>query len=149
MAPRAALSCMALGWLPLAASIDNGRGITPPRGWRSWDGSPPLPPPTLISCSALRLLWGAAFENSVNQTLQTSQVDALVDRSRAVDGTPTSLLDLGYNRIVRPHPTPTPQQGGLRRTLAGRAGAGRRVAGLRQGGQPQLPQRRRQAPHPP
>ena len=53
------------------------------------------------------MLWGAAFENSVNQTLQMSQVDALVDRSRAVDGTPTSLLDLGYNRIVRPHPTPS------------------------------------------
>jgi len=28
-----------------------------------------------------------------------SQVDALVDRGRAVDGKRTSLLDLGYNRI--------------------------------------------------
>ena len=26
-------------------------------------------------------------------------MDALVDRSRTVDGKPTSLLDLGYNRI--------------------------------------------------
>ncbi len=40
-----------------------------------------------------------AFENSVNQTLQMRQVDMLVDRSRSVDGTATSLLDLGYNRI--------------------------------------------------
>jgi alpha-galactosidase len=60
-----------------ASALDNGRGITPPRGWRSWD----------------------AFENSVNQTLQMRQVDMLVDRSRSVDGAATSLLDLGYNRI--------------------------------------------------
>jgi alpha-galactosidase len=60
-----------------AIALDNGRGIVPPRGWRSWD----------------------AFENSVNQTLQMEQVDRLVDRGRTVDGEPTSLLDLGYNRI--------------------------------------------------
>ena len=58
-------------------AIDNGRGLTPPRGWRSWD----------------------AFMNSVNQTLQQKQVDALVDKSRPVDGKLTSLLELGYNRI--------------------------------------------------
>ena len=31
--------------------------------------------------------------------VQERMVDALVDRSRKVDGEPTSLLDLGYNRI--------------------------------------------------
>jgi hypothetical protein len=37
--------------------------------------------------------------NSVNQTLQQNQVDALVSRGRRVDGNSTSLRDLGYNRI--------------------------------------------------
>jgi alpha-galactosidase len=64
---------LALGIL----GLDNGLGVTPPRGWRSWD----------------------AFENSINQTKQQSQVDALVSRSRNVDGKLTSLADLGYNRI--------------------------------------------------
>ena len=72
------------------------------------------PPPSSLLLSTAAALWGAAFENSVNQTLQMSQVDALVDRSRAVDGTPTSLLDLGYNRIVRPPPHPTPPISGRR-----------------------------------
>lgn len=64
----------------LAGAASNMPGAPPRvvlRGWRSWD----------------------AFENSVNQTLQQSQVDALVDRSKPVDGAPTSLFDLGYNRI--------------------------------------------------
>ena len=56
----AALSCLLLGWSPPAASIDNGRGITPPRGWRSWDGSRRSHPPHPHHPSAQRccLLWG-------------------------------------------------------------------------------------------
>ena len=72
----AAAGC-AIMLLAPASALDNGMGMTPPRGWRSWD----------------------AFENSVNQTLQQNQVDAMVDRSRTVDGKITSLLELGYNRI--------------------------------------------------
>ena len=59
-------------------SIDNGLGITPPRGWRSWD----------------------AFLNSATQAKQELQVDALVKRHDTTgNGPQKSLLDLGYNRI--------------------------------------------------
>ncbi|GMH85976.1 hypothetical protein TrST_g9964 [Triparma strigata] len=53
---------------------DNGLALTPPMGWRSWN------------------LYGA----DVNQDLMISIMDAMVDRSRTVDGQPTSLCDLGY-----------------------------------------------------
>ena len=56
------------------SAIDNGKGITPPMGWRSWN------------------LFGA----NVNQALLQTQMDAIVSRARTVDGTPTSLKDLGY-----------------------------------------------------
>lgn len=59
------------------AAIDNGRGRTPPMGWRSWN----------------------LFGSNVNQTLMESVMDAMVDRSRLVDGEPTSLLDLGYSDV--------------------------------------------------
>ena len=49
----AILAAVALTGAPRALhALDNGRGITPPRGWRSWD----------------------AFENSVTQALQQEQV---------------------------------------------------------------------------
>jgi alpha-galactosidase len=54
--------------------IDNGLGLTPPRGWRSWN----------------------CFASGITQERMLQQVDALVNRSRLVDGNPTSLLDLGY-----------------------------------------------------
>lgn len=59
---------------PIASAIDNGLGITPPRGWRSWN----------------------QFGTGIHQALIIKQYEALVDRSRNVDGVPTSLLDLGY-----------------------------------------------------
>ena len=55
--------------------ISNGLGITPPRGWRSWN----------------------QFDTNIHQDLIEAQYLALVDRSRKVDGVPTSLLDLGYS----------------------------------------------------
>lgn len=94
---RAVLVAALLG--PTAA-LDNGKGITPPRGWRSWDGAhrPLAGPAKFVPAAETHSFHpsraAAAFENSVNQTLQTSQVDALVDRSRTVDGKTTSLLDL-------------------------------------------------------
>ena len=48
--------------------------ITPPMGWRSWN------------------LYGA----DVSQELIESIMEGMVDRSRIVDGNPTSLCDLGY-----------------------------------------------------
>jgi alpha-galactosidase len=60
--------------VPLVFAADNGRAITPPLGWRSWN------------------LFGA----DVNQSLITSIMDGMVSRKRMVDGVPTSLCDLGY-----------------------------------------------------
>eukprot|EP01052_Picozoa_sp_SAG31_P016488 SAG31_NODE_1094_length_9945_cov_3.834349_8_plen_336_part_00 len=57
-----------------AAAIENGIGLKPPRGWRSWN----------------------QFDTNIHQDLIEAQYEALVDRSRQVDGVPTSLLDLGY-----------------------------------------------------
>lgn len=55
-------------------AIDNGKGVTPPMGWRSWN------------------LYGA----NVNQQLIEKIMDGMVTKSRMVDGVPTSLCDLGY-----------------------------------------------------
>ena len=54
--------------------IDNGRGVTPPLGWRSWN------------------LYGP----NVNQQLMEKIMDGMVTRNRTVDGVPTSLCDLCY-----------------------------------------------------
>jgi len=56
---------------------DNGFAKLPPMGWRSWN----------------------YFHGNVDQKVIESQVDALVDRSRTVNGEKKSLLDLGYNSI--------------------------------------------------
>lgn len=53
---------------------DNGLGISPPLGWRSWN------------------LYGA----NVNQSLIQSIMKGMVSRKRTVNGVPTSLCDLGY-----------------------------------------------------
>jgi len=61
--------------LPVCAlAIDNGLGLTPPMGWRSWN------------------LYGA----NVNQTLLEKIMDGMVSKKRMVDGVPMSLCDLGY-----------------------------------------------------
>jgi len=67
------------GLLALAVSmptvaIDNGLGLTPPMGWRSWN------------------LYGG----DVNQRLMQGIMDGMVSKARMVDGVPTSLCDLGY-----------------------------------------------------
>jgi hypothetical protein len=59
------------------AGLDDGLALTPPLGWRSYN----------------------AFGGNVNQPLMEAMMDAMVDRSRLVDGTPTSLADLGYTRV--------------------------------------------------
>ena len=56
------------------AAIDNGLGVTPPRGWRSWN----------------------QLGTNIHQAIIESQYAALASRSRMVDGVATSLLDLGY-----------------------------------------------------
>jgi alpha-galactosidase len=65
----------AVAWqIQEAAAIDNGLGLTPPMGWRSWN------------------LYGA----NVNQKLLMQIMEGMVQRKRLVDGKPTSLCDLGY-----------------------------------------------------
>lgn len=61
-------------FLATSVAIDNGLGLVPPRGWRSWN----------------------QFQCHINQTLVESQYAQIASRSRHVDGVPTSLLDLGY-----------------------------------------------------
>ena len=50
---------------------------TPPAGWRSWN----------------------QIAGFIDQPLMEAMMAGLADRSRMVDGKPTSLLDLGYDRI--------------------------------------------------
>jgi alpha-galactosidase len=59
---------------PSVSANDNGLGLSPPLGWRSWN------------------LYG----NNVNQTLIMSIMKGMASRTRTVDGKPTSLCDLGY-----------------------------------------------------
>ena len=63
--------------LPSALGLDNGLGLTPPMGWRSWN------------------LYGL----DVNQSMIMKIMDGMVSRERAVDGVPTSLCDLGYCHV--------------------------------------------------
>ena len=58
-------------------AIDNGLGRTPPMGWRSWN----------------------LFGNNTNQTFLQAIMDGMVSKKRSVDGTPTSLCDLGYCNV--------------------------------------------------
>ena len=65
--------CFALvPWLSSAA--DDGLALTPPRGWRSWN----------------------QFNGAVTSEDIVRAIHGLTDRSRLVDGVPTSLADLGY-----------------------------------------------------
>mmetsp|Transcript_11280 Transcript_11280/g.23693 ORF Transcript_11280/g.23693 Transcript_11280/m.23693 type:complete len:434 (+) Transcript_11280:62-1363(+) len=73
MPPTSALAVVLA--LPLSAwAIDNGLGLKPPMGWRSWN------------------LYGA----NVNQELIQNIMVGMVINKRMVDGVPTSLCDLGY-----------------------------------------------------
>jgi len=77
---RSTGSTAAWALLLLAAgvrSLDNGLALTPPRGWRSWN----------------------LFGLDVTQTLLEEIMDAMVARTRTVDGVPTSFFDLGYSDV--------------------------------------------------
>mmetsp|Transcript_47374 Transcript_47374/g.78505 ORF Transcript_47374/g.78505 Transcript_47374/m.78505 type:complete len:435 (+) Transcript_47374:27-1331(+) len=75
MFPQASASWLLLGFaLPIVLSIDNGKGITPPMGWRSWN------------------LYG----ENIDQETMMKIMDGMVSRKRQVDGKNTSLCDIGY-----------------------------------------------------
>eukprot|EP00039_Didymoeca_costata_P027722 m.19038 g.19038 ORF g.19038 m.19038 type:complete len:663 (-) comp6470_c0_seq1:97-2085(-) len=63
--------------LSLTLAIDNGLGITPPRGWRSWN----------------------LFQANINDTVMRGQMHAVLDTSRTVGGKPTTLASLGFDYI--------------------------------------------------
>ena len=58
-------------------ALDNGIGLTPALGWRSYN----------------------AFGGRPTQAIMDDMLTMMVDRPRSVNGKPTSLLDLGYNRF--------------------------------------------------
>lgn len=58
-------------------AIDNGLGITPPMGWRSWN----------------------CYQGEVTDAKIRMTIDAAVARTRKVDGKLVSLLDVGYSHI--------------------------------------------------
>ena len=60
-----------------ATAMDDGLARTPPMGYRTWND----------------------VHGVVNTTYIKLMVDAIVSRARMVDGTPTSLADLGYGRV--------------------------------------------------
>ena len=66
-----------LALLATAHALDNGLGLLPPLGWRSYN----------------------AFGGRPTQAIMEAMMSAMVDRSRTVEGQPTSLLDLGYDRV--------------------------------------------------
>ena len=57
----------------LVAALNNGLGLTPPMGWRSWN----------------------CYGGNVNQTKMTVTMDRMTARTRKVNGKLKSLLDLG------------------------------------------------------
>jgi len=73
-----AVLCLAIVSPPyLVLALDDGLAPLPPRGFRTWNG----------------------FDGDIDGTLIRSIIIALTKRTRAVNGVPTSLSDLGYYRL--------------------------------------------------
>ena len=69
--------------VPLVTSLPTDRAkarLSPPMGWRAWYAS------------------NAHGLKDPTQEFVQASMEAMVDRSRLVDGVPTSLADLGYTR---------------------------------------------------
>jgi len=61
----------------LCFGIDNGVGLTPPMGWRSWN----------------------CMHGDISDARIRATVDAITSRHRTVGGVGTSLADLGFDRV--------------------------------------------------
>lgn len=57
--------------------LHNSLALTPPMGWRSWN----------------------CFHADVTQDKMQGIMDKMTDRTRMVDGKPTSLVDLGFDNV--------------------------------------------------
>ncbi|CAK0838684.1 unnamed protein product [Prorocentrum cordatum] len=66
--------CAATALVGGAAAIDNGLGLSPPMGWRSWN----------------------CYHNDVDQDKLQSVMAKVASRGRLVDGRNASLADVGY-----------------------------------------------------
>jgi len=75
--------------LPGATAIDNGLGVVPPRGWRSWNAY------TCTDSSNTTLTGG----NILTDAVMRATMDAVLDKSRSVGGKPTTLASLGYDYV--------------------------------------------------
>eukprot|EP01064_Diplonema_japonicum_P007857 TRINITY_DN1547_c0_g1_i1.p1 TRINITY_DN1547_c0_g1~~TRINITY_DN1547_c0_g1_i1.p1 ORF type:complete len:432 (+),score=94.57 TRINITY_DN1547_c0_g1_i1:47-1297(+) len=71
---RQTMACLLANLVVLTHGIDNGYGMLPPMGWRSWN----------------------CYGGNVNQSLMESVMDRMAERKRTVNGVLTSLTDLGY-----------------------------------------------------
>ena len=69
--------CMHAQLLAVSA-VDNGEGLLPPMGWRSWN----------------------AFSGAVTQKSMVDMMDAMASRKRTVDGVPTWAPELGGRKWV-------------------------------------------------
>jgi len=66
---------VAAGSVAHVSGIDNGLGLTPPMGWRSWN----------------------CYGKHINQTKMELIFEKMAQRTRQVDGVNTSLVDVGFN----------------------------------------------------
>eukprot|EP00041_Stephanoeca_diplocostata_P015730 m.301214 g.301214 ORF g.301214 m.301214 type:complete len:548 (+) comp20137_c0_seq3:73-1716(+) len=71
---RGIIAAVAVSIPMLVTAIDNGLGLLPPMGWRSWN----------------------CYHGDITQDLMELTMDKMAERTRTVDGKATSLLDLGY-----------------------------------------------------
>ena len=72
--PRTLVGATLLG---SAAALNDGVARKPPMGWRSWN----------------------AYFGEVSQQKMQQVMEEMVSKKRLVDGTPTSLADLGYTDV--------------------------------------------------
>lgn len=76
-AKKVGAALLVLAMIGRIAAINNGLGLTPPLGWRSYN----------------------AFGGRPTQAVMEATMEAMVDRSRLVAGQPMSLRDLGYVHV--------------------------------------------------
>ena len=79
----------ALAVLSPVFAIDNGLGIVPPRGWRSWNAY------TCTDSSNSTLTGG----NILTADVMRDAMHAVLDDSRTVNGTKTTLASLGFDYV--------------------------------------------------
>ena len=80
-------------------ALNNGRSVTPPLGWRSCACPLPLAARALAPLTSLPPSAGNLFGGNVNHRVIMDIMTGMVDKSRTVDGVPTSLLELGYSDV--------------------------------------------------